>query len=383
MEANKPFTCKEDGKVRWFSPSIATVCSVCCWNDKGCDPTENLLFLFEKRGPGCPDNVGLYCMPCGYYDFADQYIRKGAVREVMEETGLEVDPKNLYFFGVGDGPSDNNGNVTLRYMTILDHELLRSVVSSKSELSTKTRGGEAGEVERYVLFDLRYIQKHREEFCFGHDRLVELITKNLDRIIGNRFYCDNLCEMPENKKSAKTLISDYKLISMSRIRKFLKKAAIMADVVKDELTEAVKDAREISKGPKESLKDFVETVKNPKSTREDLVGGAKDVLKKTRSAVKGFVVGDNTEDNSTTSNSEAESYIKRMADRLTCSGVIDSEKAESIKEAVDQIFKEDNKDKIGNTDEIFSEIWEHYVDLSDLKIRINDSVDEWLRKITE
>lgn len=170
---------------------------------------------------------------------------------------------------------------------------------------------------------------------------------------------------------------------MSRIRKFLKKAAIMADVVKDELTEAVKDAREISKGPKESLKDFVETVKNPKSTREDLVGGAKDVLKKTRSAVKEFVVGDNTEDNSTTSNSEAESYIKRMADRLTCSGVIDSEKAKNIKEAVDQIFKEDNKDKIGNTDEIFSEIWEHYVDLSDLKIRINDSVDEWLRKITE
>lgn len=170
---------------------------------------------------------------------------------------------------------------------------------------------------------------------------------------------------------------------MSRIRKFLKKAAIMADVVKDELTEAVKDAREISKGPKESLKDFVETVKNPKSTREDLVGGAKDVLKKTGSAVKEFVVGDNTEDNSTTSNSEAESYIKKMADRLARSGVIDSEKAKSIKEAVDQIFKEGNKDKIGNTDEIFSGIWEHYVDLSDLKIRINDSVDEWLRKITE
>jgi len=79
---------------------------------------------------------------------------------------------------------------------------------------------------------------------------------------------------------------------MNKIRKFLKKAAIMADVVKEELTEAVKDAREMSKSPKESIKDFVETVKNPKSTREDLVGGAKEVLKKTGSAVKEFVMGD-------------------------------------------------------------------------------------------
>ena len=369
METNKPFTCKEDGKVRWFSPSIATVCSVCCWNDKGMDPEENLLFLFEKRGPGCPDNVGLYCMPCGYYDFADQYIRGGAVRELLEETGLVVNPGDLHFCGIDDGPNTNNGNITLRYMTILEHEMLRFIMSSRNELSTITRGGESGEVEKYVLFDLKYVLRHPEEFCFGHDKLAELIALNLDRILCNRFYSDNYCEVQETKRTAKTLISEYKLKSMSKIRKFLKKAAIMADVVKEELTEAVKDAREMSKSPKESIKDFVETVKNPKSTREDLVGGAKEVLKKTGSAVKEFVMGDDED-------VKKEYNIRQLTVQVKAAA--DPEDAETIQKIVDQILRDRDKSKIEYTDKQFEAIWESIQKANQQNEVTETLIEEWL-----
>ena len=180
---NQPFTCMEDGKVRWFSPSIATVCAVCCKNEEG-----KLLILFELRGPGCPDYVGKYCMPCGYYDFQDHYIRQGAVREVYEETGLEFDPSNLFFCGIDDGPNTNLGNITLRYMVMTDEKVLNQLLPTDSE----NRGGETGEVTEFRLFDLDYIINHRDQFCFDHDKLSEIIVENFEEIQTEKFYRDNI-----------------------------------------------------------------------------------------------------------------------------------------------------------------------------------------------
>lgn len=156
---------------------------------------------------------------------------------------------------------------------------------------------------------------------------------------------------------------------MSRIRKFLKKAAIMADVVKDELTEAVKDARELSKSPKESIKDFVETVKNPKSTREDLVGSAKDVLKKTGSAVKEFVVGEDDDD------VKKEYNIRQLTVQVKAA---DPENAETIQKVVDQIFNDRNKSKIDYTDKQFEAIWKSIKKTSLQREVTKTLIEEWL-----
>lgn len=170
-------------------------------------------------------------------------------------------------------------------------------------------------------------------------------------------------------QSYKSLISEYKLKSMSKIRKFLKKAAIMADVVKEELTEAVKDAREMSKSPKESIKDFVETVKNPKSTREDLVGGAKEVLKKTSSAVKEFVMGDDED-------VKKEYNIRQLTVQVKAAA--NPEEAETIQKIVDQILRDRDKSKMEHTDKQFEAIWESIQKANQQNEVTETLIEEWL-----
>jgi ADP-ribose pyrophosphatase YjhB (NUDIX family) len=46
--------------------------------------------LLVKRGPEA-SRSGLWCIPCGYLDYGEE-VRAGAAREVLEETGLEVEP---------------------------------------------------------------------------------------------------------------------------------------------------------------------------------------------------------------------------------------------------------------------------------------------------
>ncbi len=45
--------------------------------------------LMVKRGPATTKS-GLWCIPCGYLDYGEE-VRAGVAREVVEETGLEVE----------------------------------------------------------------------------------------------------------------------------------------------------------------------------------------------------------------------------------------------------------------------------------------------------
>ncbi len=50
---------------------------------------EDRRVLLVRRGPNATRS-GLWCIPCGYLDYGEE-VRAGAAREVVEETGLEVD----------------------------------------------------------------------------------------------------------------------------------------------------------------------------------------------------------------------------------------------------------------------------------------------------
>ena len=48
------------GKTFWVSPSMAAACFIFF------EHYGEVYVLANRRGTGCPDNVGLWCCPCGY-----------------------------------------------------------------------------------------------------------------------------------------------------------------------------------------------------------------------------------------------------------------------------------------------------------------------------
>jgi ADP-ribose pyrophosphatase YjhB (NUDIX family) len=75
---------------------IRKVCPSCGWVHFR-DPAvgvagvviEDDRLLLVRRGPNATRS-GLWCIPCGFLDYGEE-VRDGAAREVVEETGLEVD----------------------------------------------------------------------------------------------------------------------------------------------------------------------------------------------------------------------------------------------------------------------------------------------------
>lgn len=177
-------TLKED---LWVGPSLAVSCAVLVM--------ENNVpyFLMETRGSGVPDFRGFKCMSCGFYDFKDKRVRVGAVRELLEETGLEVKPGDIKFAGISDGPETNRGHITLRYLAIV--EGTREDVLSKINNDSESRGGESGESETIEFLSYEEIMKNPDKICFHHDDFAKIIMENLEQIKTGHFYWDSLCQI--------------------------------------------------------------------------------------------------------------------------------------------------------------------------------------------
>lgn len=73
-----------DGRTIWLSRSIAVVGVVVVIQDDG-----QGYILMNKRGPGCPDEIGKWVLPCGYLDW-DESCEDACRREIWEETDLDV-----------------------------------------------------------------------------------------------------------------------------------------------------------------------------------------------------------------------------------------------------------------------------------------------------
>lgn len=88
--SNKQSECVEakDGKKIWVSRSVAVVGEIVCCIDtpKG----REVYVLMVKRGKACPNEVGKWCLPCGYLDWNED-AADAVRRETWEETGVNVD----------------------------------------------------------------------------------------------------------------------------------------------------------------------------------------------------------------------------------------------------------------------------------------------------
>lgn len=161
---NCPCYDKDGNFIGWYSRSVAVVNFVFVKDDV----THKLYLLASQRGKGTPDPefVGAWNTCCGYLDFGET-CEDAAKREVLEETGVEIDT-HLNFINYNSDPaSDKRENVTFRFYTLLPHskefyeDQFTHIYNEKDEVG-------------YIKFiDVEKIDCYK--WAFGHDKLAKEI----------------------------------------------------------------------------------------------------------------------------------------------------------------------------------------------------------------
>ena len=169
---NWKVTDRDTGEIYWISRSMAV--EVIIHGYRGCigGMRERVpIVLVERRGPGCPDEVGKLCIPCGYLEWGET-LKEAAVKEVYEETGLEIDEHSLKQLEIRDGIDVNKQNVVVVYKTEI-RNLSHQFVDEFCSTDTKSRGGEDDEVSDIFLMSLEDIHNSKStDWAFGHRELI-------------------------------------------------------------------------------------------------------------------------------------------------------------------------------------------------------------------
>lgn len=163
----KNFAVKVNGKEYWISRSVA-ICAM-VYKEK----SDGLYVLLEKRGKGAADNIGKYCLICGYLDY-NESLEQATCRESHEECGFEIDADKLKFVNINSSPSENHQNVTVHYAYKADED-------EDFDLN-KATGGEKDEVESVKWFKIGTFKNDKllinpyklmeMDFAFEHDRCI-------------------------------------------------------------------------------------------------------------------------------------------------------------------------------------------------------------------
>ena len=154
----KNFPFKHDGKEYWYSRSIAAAIFLFAEDSAG-----QKYVLANKRGTG-GDEIGKWNCPCGYLDF-NETVKQAAVREVYEETGLQINENDIHLTFINDDPDkDARQNVTFRYTGVLTEK----VESLSKKLNDKH--SEDNEVESIKFVKLSEINDYN--WAFNHENLI-------------------------------------------------------------------------------------------------------------------------------------------------------------------------------------------------------------------
>lgn len=164
------FPIEYKGKIIWYSRSVAAALFVFAK-----DEHDNLYILANKRGIGTPDFQGYWNCTCGYSEF-NETLEGSAIRECMEETGINVPIEKLKLVGVESSPSANKQNVTIRYMVLMDEVLGKNSSLMKFDLSNN----EENEVEEVRWINVDDIELY--DWAFNHnERIKEIVEEYFDK----------------------------------------------------------------------------------------------------------------------------------------------------------------------------------------------------------
>ena len=126
--------------------------------------------LANKRGSGTPDYQGYWNCPCGYIDW-DETLDDAMIREIHEETGLNLSIENLTQVYINSDPKENRQNITIRYIGIIDDMI--SYCDFSKEYSEKD------EIEDIKWISIDTIDEYK--WAFDHNLIIrELYNKYID-----------------------------------------------------------------------------------------------------------------------------------------------------------------------------------------------------------
>lgn len=107
------FPVKVDGKEYWISRSVAVAVSIYTFID------GKLCILANKRGTGLPgqnfSNPGKWNVVSGFIDY-NETLKEACIREVHEETGLDISKVELRRMMIDDSPKRSGQVILFRYI---------------------------------------------------------------------------------------------------------------------------------------------------------------------------------------------------------------------------------------------------------------------------
>ena len=157
-QVNQPCFTKDGKFIGWFSRSMATALYLFCHDKNGV-----LYVLASERGKGAADFNGYWNCTCGYLDFGET-TKQCALRELKEETGVEVNEEYVTFIGYEDSPSANKQNVTFRFAGFIKDNVIENISFNKS-------GNEKNEVGEIKW--IRFSEVDNYKWAFGHDKRIK------------------------------------------------------------------------------------------------------------------------------------------------------------------------------------------------------------------
>ena len=160
---NFPF--KYRGKTYWYSRSVATILACFCKDSQGM-----WRVLVNKRGKGTPDFQGYWNLVCGYLQF-NVSGQQNVLKELKEETGVEIPLSKVKFHSVETSPLANKQNVSLRYYAILDGVI--------DDYPTTAMYSEKDEVESIGWIRIDKLDEFK--WAFEHDNLIKVIFESTCR----------------------------------------------------------------------------------------------------------------------------------------------------------------------------------------------------------
>ena len=176
---NIPHTTTE-GYTIWDSRSVALVGMIIALHEG-----EQYVIL-GKRGKASPNEVGRFCMPCGYLD-KNETCEEGVVREIYEESGLNVydimkkyeiihDQMN-FPWKINSIPDGELQNVSMHYSLYFSTKA--NIHRDVARLPELTFENNAVEDEVEVIKWVNINDLNQYDICFNHESTINVFVNSL------------------------------------------------------------------------------------------------------------------------------------------------------------------------------------------------------------